>query len=96
MYTGTAGRVENCQVGVLLAYAEPDRSRALIERELYMPKKWADNRERCRAAGNGDDVAFARKPQLAKAMIESDMHAGVSFSWVAGDEVYGGDPELRE
>jgi len=96
MYTGTAGRVENCQVGVFLAYAAGDGSRALIDRELYLPRKWADDRERCRAAGIGDDVAFATKPQLAKVMIGRAVRAGVPFSWVAGDEVYGGNPGLRE
>ena len=96
MYTGTAGRVENCQVGVFLAYAAPDGSRALIDRELYLPKKWAGDRDRCRAAGIGDDVAFATKPELARQMIERAVHAGVPFSWVAGDEVYGGNPGLRE
>jgi SRSO17 transposase len=96
MYTGTAGRVENCQVGVFLAYAAPDGSRALIDRELYLPKKWADDRDRCRAAGIGDDVQFATKPQLARSMIGRAARAGVPFSWVAGDEVYGGNPGLRE
>ena len=95
MYTGTAGRVENCQVGVFLAYAAPDGSRALIDRELYLPGKWADDRGRCRAAGIGDDVPFATKPQLAKAMIGRAVRAGVPFSWVAGDQVYGGNPGLR-
>ena len=95
MYTGTAGRVENCQVGVFLAYAAPDGGRALIDRELYLPRKWADDRVRCRAAGIGDDVAFATKPQLAKVMIERAVQAGVPFSWVAGDEVCGGNPGLR-
>ena len=95
MYTGTAGRVENCQVGVFLAYAAPDGSRALIDRELYLPKKWTDDRDRCRAAGIGDDVAFATKPQLARVMIGRAIEAGVPFSWVAGDEVYGGNPGLR-
>ena len=55
-YTGTAGRIENCQVGVFLAYAAPDGSRALIDRELYLPEKWTGDRDRCRAAGIGDDV----------------------------------------
>jgi SRSO17 transposase len=96
MYTGTAGRVENCQVGVFLAYAAPDGSKALIDRELYLPGKWAEDRGRCRAAGIGDDVAFATKPELARQMIERAVHAGVPFSWVAGDEVYGGNPGLRE
>ena len=96
MYTGTAGRVENCQVGVFLAYAAADGSRALIDRELYLPQKWAEDRDRCRAAGIGDDVAFATKPQLAREMIQRAVHAAVPFSWVAGDEVYGGNPGLRE
>jgi SRSO17 transposase len=95
-YTGTAGRVENCQVGVFLAYVTPDGSRALIDRELYVPKKWAEDRERCRAAGIGDDVPFATKPQLAKTMIGRAVAAGVPFKWVTGDEAYGGNPGLRE
>jgi SRSO17 transposase len=61
-YTGTAGRIENCQIGVFAAYVTPDGGRALIDRELYLPQKWADDRDRCRAAGIGDDVAFATKP----------------------------------
>jgi SRSO17 transposase len=95
-YTGTAGRVENCQVGVFLAYCAPDGARALVDRELYLPKKWADDRERCRAAGIGDEVPFATKPQLAKAMFARAVKAGVPFRWAAGDEVYGASPELRE
>ncbi len=94
-YTGTAGRIENSQVGVFLAYAAPDGSRALIDRELYIPQKWADDRDRCRAAGIGDDVAFATKPELAEKMLGRAVEAGVPFSWVAGDEVYGGNPGLR-
>ncbi len=95
MYTGTAGRVENCQVGVFLAYAAPDGSRALTDRELYLPEKWTCDRDRCRAAGIGDDVAFATKPELAEKMIARAVKAEVPFSWVAGDEVYGGNPGLR-
>ena len=88
--------MENCQVGVLAAYVTPDGSRALIDRELYLPEKWTGDRERCRAAGIGDDVAFATKPQLAKSMIGRAVKAGVPFSWVTGDEAYGGNPGLRE
>ena len=96
-YTGTAGRVENCQVGVFLAYCAPDGARALIDRELYLPAKWAEaDRERCRAAGIGDDVPFATKPRLAKKMFARAVKAGVPFRWAAGDEVYGASPELRE
>jgi len=94
-YTGTAGRVENSQVGVFLAYAAGDGPRALIDRELYLPEKWTSDRDRCRAAGIGDDVAFATKPELAQKMIGRAVKAGVPFSWVAGDEVYGGNPGLR-
>jgi SRSO17 transposase len=94
-YTGTAGRVENCQAGVFLAYTAPDGSRALIDRELYLPEKWTSDRERCRAAGIGDDAGFATKPELARTMIERAVKAEVPFAWVAGDEVYGGNPGLR-
>jgi SRSO17 transposase len=96
MYTGTAGWVENCQVGVFLAYAAPDGSRALIDRELYLPEKWTSDRDRCRAAGIGDDAGFATKPELARTMIDRVVKAEVPFGWVAGDEVYGGNPGLRE
>ena len=95
-YTGTAGRVENSQVGVFLAYAAPDGSRALIDRELYLPKAWTGDRDRCKAAGIADEVAFATKPELAWAMIERAVQAGVPFSWLTGDEVYGGNPKLRQ
>jgi SRSO17 transposase len=95
MYTGTAGRVENCQVGVFAAYVTPDGGRALVDRELYLPEKWTGDRDRCRAAGIGDDVAFATKPELAWTMISRARAAGVPFAWAAGDEVYGGNPGLR-
>ena len=95
-YTGTAGRIENAQVGVFLAYAAPDGSRALIDRELYLPEKWTGDRDRCRAAGIGDEVAFATKPKLAQEMLERAVKAGVPFAWVAADEVYGQNPGLRD
>ena len=94
-YSGTAGRVENCQVGVFLAYATPGGGRALIDRELYLPQAWTDDRDRCRQAGIGDDVEFATKPELARQMIERAIDAGVPFGWVAGDEVYGQNGPLR-
>lgn len=95
-YTGTAGRIENCQVGVFLAYAAPDGSRALIDRELYLPQKWTADRPRCRAAEIGDDVGFATKPKLAQDMLERAVSAGVPFAWFAADEVYGQNPGLRD
>jgi SRSO17 transposase len=94
-YTGTAGRIENCQVGMFAAYVTRDGGRALIDRELYLPAKWTDDRDRCRAAGIGDEAGFATKPELARKMIGRAREAGIPFSWVAGDEVYGGNPKLR-
>ena len=96
MYTGTAGRVENCQVGVFAAYVTPDGGRALVDRELYLPECWTGDRDRCRKAGIGDGVEFATKPELARQMVERAVAAGIPFSWVAADEVYGGNPKLRK
>jgi SRSO17 transposase len=95
-YAGMAGRVENCRAGVFLAYCAPGGARALIGRELYIPEKRAADRDRCRAAGIGDDVPFSTKPQLAEKMIGRAVEAGVPFQRVAGGEVYGGSPGLRE
>ena len=93
-YSGTAGRIENCQVGVFLAYAG-SRGRALLDRELYLPQVWADDRERRREAGVPEDVVFRTKPQLAQLMLGRALEAGVPFAWFTGDEVYGSDRKLR-
>ncbi len=93
-YTGTAGRIENAQVAVYLGYAAP-RGHALIDRELYLPKSWTDDPDRCAAAGIPATVTFATKPQLARRMIERAAGAEVPFAWVAGDEVYGDNGPLR-
>ena len=93
-YTGTAGRIENAQVGVFLAYASR-AGVALIDRDLYLPKVWTHDRGRCRTAGIGDEVEFLTKPQLGQAMLERAVDAGVPFGWVTGDSVYGGDRRLR-
>ncbi|MFD8533125.1 IS701 family transposase [Streptosporangium canum] len=94
-YTGTAGRIENSQVGVFLAYAT-GRGRALVDRRLYLPEHtWLADPGRCRAAGVPGDAAFATKPALAAAMITAALEAGVPARWVSGDEVYGQDPRLR-
>ncbi|GAA3969757.1 IS701 family transposase [Actinomadura viridis] len=93
-YSGTAGRIENSQIGVFLAYASPE-GRALIDRELYLPKEWTGDRERCRAAGVPDDVAFATKPALAQQMIERAVLGDVPFGWVTADEAYGQDTKFR-
>jgi SRSO17 transposase len=93
-YTGTAGRTENAQVAVYLAYAAPAGS-AFIDRALYLPRSWTDDPARCRAAGIPEDIAFATKPALAKEMITRALDAGTPAGWVAADEVYGQDPKLR-
>ncbi len=93
-YSGTAGRVENCQIGVFLTYASPT-GRTFLDRDLYLHKEWTQDRDRCREAGVPDDVEFATKPQLAIRMLERALDAGVPAAWVTGDEVYGGDRRLR-
>jgi SRSO17 transposase len=93
-YTGTAGRVENAQVAVLLVYASP-AGHAVVDRELYLPKDWTRDPERMRAAGVPDQVGFATKPALATRMVTRALDAGVPAAWVTGDEVYGADPRLR-
>jgi SRSO17 transposase len=93
-YTGTAGRTENAQVAVYLAYVAP-AGHALIDRELYLPKSWIAGPGRCRAAGIPAGTAFATKPALARRMLARTLDAGVPAGWVAGDEVYGADPGLR-
>ena len=87
-YSGTAGRTENCQVGVFLAYASA-HGHALIDRELYLPQSWVDAPERCRAAGIPPEVEFATKPRQAQEMIAGAIAAGVPFAWFTADEVYG-------
>ncbi len=93
-YTGTAGRIENAQVGVFLTYAS-QHGAAFIDRALYLPKEWTDDPKRCRTAGVPEGTAFATKPGLARAMLERAFAAGVPAAWVTGDEVYGGDGSLR-
>ena len=92
---GTAGRTENCQSGVFLAYASP-RGRTVLDRELYLPTEWAADAERRKAAGVPQEVAFATKPQLARRMLERACTAGVPAAWVTADSVYGGDFTLRK
>jgi hypothetical protein len=94
-YSGTAGKVENCQLGVFLAYASA-KGRAMIDRELYLPERWTDDPARCRAARVPEQVVFRTKPQLAQLMLERALDSGVPASWVTADEVYGGSPALRE
>ncbi len=93
-YSGTAGRIENCQIGVFLAYASA-KGRTLLDRELYLPQVWAVDRERRREAGVPEDAVFRTKPQLAQLMLGRAMESGVPFAWFTGDEVYGSDRKLR-
>jgi SRSO17 transposase len=93
-YSGSAGKVDNCQLGVFLAYASP-RGRAFIDRELYLPKAWAEDRARCGAARVPEQVRFQTKPELARVLLERALDAGVPAAWVTADEVYGQDPALR-
>ena len=93
-YSGTAGRIENCQVGVFLAHAGA-KGRALLDRELYLPQAWAQDRERRREAGVPEEAVFRTKPQLAQLMLWRALEAGVPFAWFTGDEVYGSDRNLR-
>jgi len=93
-YSGTAGRIENCQIGVFLAYASP-KGHALVDRELYLPESWTEDRPRCRAAAIPDTVGFHTKPQLARRMLAQALDAGVPTAWVTADAVYGGDGRLR-
>ena len=87
-YTGTAGRIENAQVGVFLAYASPHGT-AFLDRALYLPEEWTDDPERCVAAGVPEGTGFATKTRLAKSMLARAFKAGVPAAWVTGDEVYG-------
>jgi len=93
-YTGTAGRVENAQVGVFLAYGS-SKGQALIDRRLYLPERWAADAERLRAAKVPGDVGFRTKPEIARAMVARALDAGVPCGWVLGDAVYGADRRLR-
>jgi SRSO17 transposase len=93
-YSGTAGRVENCQIGVFLAYATP-QGVAFLDRELYLPQTWTQDRPRCREAGIPEEVSFATKPQLGRAMLERALRAKVPHAWIVADEVYGQDRKLR-
>ncbi|MGH3182715.1 MAG: IS701 family transposase [Streptosporangiaceae bacterium] len=93
-YSGTAGKVENCQVGVFLAYASA-RGRAFLDRALYLPKEWATDAARRAEAGVPPGVRFATKGHLAKGMLARAFAAAVPAAWVTGDEVYGDDGRLR-
>jgi SRSO17 transposase len=93
-YSGTLGKIDNCQVGVFLGYAS-QLGHTLLDRELYVPQEWMNDRERCRQAGIPEARRFATKPQLAQQMLARAFAAGVPAPWVTGDSVYGADRRLR-
>src|SRR5713226_6208931 len=93
-YGGTTGQVENCQVGVFLSYVTA-RGHTLIDRELYLPLDWTEDRERCQAAGIPESVRFQTKPELARRMLARLWDAQVPLAWVVADTVYGGNLDLR-
>ena len=93
-YSGTAGRIANCQVGTFLAYAGP-RGHALVDRELYLPEGWTNEPARLQAVGLAPDTPFATKPQQARRMLARALEAGLPVAWVTGDSVYGHSSDLR-
>jgi SRSO17 transposase len=93
-YSGTAGRIENCQMGVFLAYAS-QRGHAFLDRALYLPEDWLADRERCRQAGIPEEIEFASKPNQAWQMLRRAVAGQVPFTWVTGDSVYGDYRKLR-
>jgi SRSO17 transposase len=95
-YSGTLGRIDNCQIGTFLAYATPEGHRVLLDRELYLPEaSWAVDRERCREAGVPDEVPFRTRPQQVQLMVERALAAKVPFAWFLADEEFGQNPGLR-
>lgn len=93
-YSGTAGRIENSQIGVFLALAGSG-GRTLLDRELYLPKSWCEDPGRCEAASVPSDVTFATKQRLAQKMLGHAFESGFSPAWVLADEVYGSDSKFR-
>jgi SRSO17 transposase len=93
-YSGTAGRIENCQIGVFLSYASR-HGHCLIDRALYLPEGWCEDRARCEEAGVPPTVGFSTKPELGRAMLAHAFAAEIPCAWVTGDCVYGGDARLR-
>lgn len=96
-YSGTLGRVDNCQIATFLAYVTPDRDRVLLDRRLYLPKEsWLADRPRCDEAGVPADAEFMTRPQQVSEMIHAARTAGVPFAWFTADEEFGQNPGLRE
>lgn len=93
-YSGTAGRTENCQIGVFAAYATP-KGRTLVDRELYLPQSWTGDRERCRAAKIPEEREFATKGDLAKTLVTRTLASDLPIAWVTADSAYGQEWRFR-
>jgi SRSO17 transposase len=93
-YSGTAGRIENCQIGVFMTYAS-SKGHTVIDRRLYIPKEWHEDKKRCKEAGIPETVKFQTKPEMALEMIQEATVAGVPYRWVTGDCVYGDYTDIR-
>jgi SRSO17 transposase len=93
-YTGTAGGIENAHVAVYLGYVGK-RGNAAVDRELYIPRSWASDPDRCHAAGLGEETSFATRPETAARMVAWFQGSGHRPAWVVGDEVDGGNPKRR-
>ena len=93
-YSGTAGRIENCQIGVFMTYAS-SKGHSPVDRRLYMPQEWMDDSERCKKAGVPEGVVFKTKPQMALEMLKEAVNTEFPFTWVTGDCVYGDYTDIR-
>ena len=94
-YSGTLGRIDNCQIATFLAYVTPGRDRVLIDRRLYLPEKsWMADPDRCAQAGVPPEVTFQTRPERVRRMIEDARAAGVPFAWFTADEEFGQNPGL--
>jgi SRSO17 transposase len=93
-YSGTAGRTENCQLGVFLAYSSR-HGRTLLDAELYLPRGWCDDQARRAEAGVDDTVRFATKPALGLRLLQRALDGGLPARWVTADEAYGNDSKFR-
>jgi len=94
-YSGTAGKIENCQIGTFLSYATA-KGHVFLDRRLYLPEEWCNDAERCAQAKVPADVVFQTKPEQAMAMLTQAWQAGVPMRWVTGDEIYGEATALRD
>lgn len=94
-YSGTAGKIENCQIGVFLNYVS-SKGKAFIDRELYLPQKWTEDQLRRKEAGVPERVKFATKPELAQRMLKRAIEAGILFDWTVSDAIYGNNGKLRK